>query len=491
MHVTKVSNMPDYLLGIDLGTSGVRTGVYDRDGVRRGLGAIDYPLETPAPGHAEQNPDAWWRSAADAIRGALSAAGVRGDDIAALSFSGQMHGTVLLDSGGEPLRHAIIWADSRSDGECTEIEELAGEKRLAGMLMNRVFPGTQAATIRWLQRHNPDLWRRVRRILLPKDYLRYRMCGLFNTEPSDASGTLLFDMNRREWADELLDILRIPVEYLPYVVNSDEHIAVTEGIEDDTGLPDGIPAVLGGADQPCAALGNGVIDPGSLMVTIGTGGQVFAPMAQPEPSPGLALNTFCHLPEQRWYVMGATLAAGLSLRWFRDTFAPGVSFADLDREAACIPPGADSLRFAPYLAGRRSPVRQPGQTGAFTGIGLEHTRAHFARAVMEGVVFEMRELFDIMRGMQIDASQIVCCGGGAKSRLWLQMLADVFAGPVTIAGEDERACHGAALLAGMGIGWYRGYREAAAVAGSGGETVDPDPERVAIYNDLHEARRDM
>ena len=477
--------MPDYLLGIDLGTSGVRTGVYDRDGNRRGLGAVNYPIEIPAQGHAEQDPIVWWRSTAEAIRAALTESGIRGSDIAAISFSGQMHGTVLLDSTGEPIQHAVIWADSRSADECNEIEEMAGETRLNGMLMNHMFPGTQAATIRWLQKHDHDLWRRARRILLPKDYLRSRMCGLFNTESSDASGTLLFDVSRREWATEILDSLHIPVEYLPFIVNSDEHIGETEGIEDETGLPDGIPVVLGGADQPCTALGNGVIDPGVLMVTIGTGGQLFAPMSQPKSSPGLALNTFCHLPEQRWYVMGATLAAGLSMQWFRNAFAADVSYAGLDHEAADIPPGADGLRFQPYIAGRRSPVMLPEQAGTFSGIGHAHTRAHFARAVMEGVVFELRELFDIIQVMHLDVSRIVCSGGGAKSRLWMQMLANVFDLQVTLAGGDERACLGAALLAGMGVGWYKNYREAAAVAVTTGDTIDPNPSEASVYQDLY------
>jgi len=476
--------MTKHLLGIDLGTSGVRAGVFREDGTCLGTGSRSYSVETPSPGHAEQNPEAWWKSTCESIAEALERAGFPGGGITAVSFSGQMHGTVLLDDYGEPVIPAVIWADTRSADECREIEEALGAERLEKILMNRVFPGTQAATLFWLRKHRPETWRRVRRVLTPKDYIRFRMCGLFNTEPSDASATLLFDVPLREWSDEILKVLGLPVEFLPYVVNSDQHVGETENIEDETGIPDGVPVVMGGGDQPCTALGNGVLDEGSLLVTVGTGGQLFAPSNKPVPSPGLALNTFCHLPGSRWYVMGATLSAGMSLAWFRDTFSPGTDYGTLTAEASRIPPGADGLMFAPYLAGRRSPELDPLASGAFTGVRLDHTRGHFVRAVLEGVTFELKENLEVMNGMGLVPKTAVLSGGAAKSRLWTGILADVFNLPVTVPQGGERACLGAAMVAGIGTGVYGSWHEAAEAAGKPGGVMEPNGENSAFYAEL-------
>ena len=480
--------MPQYFMGIDLGTSSVRAGIFHEDGSRLAISARAYPIETPVPGASLQDPELWWSRTCEAIAEALTLSELNGSDISGISFCGQMHGAVLLDSSNNPVSPAIIWADSRCAAECEEITEILGQHVLRDTLMNRIFPGTQAAIIHWLRKHELQTWQRVRRILLPKDYLRFRMCGLFHSEPSDASATLLFDQNQRDWSTEVLKKLGIPVEFLPYIVASDQVIAETEGIEECTGIPEGVPLVLGGSDQAAAALGNAVLDEGVMFIAVGTGGQIVTPLRSPRTSPGLCLNTFCHLPESRWYLMGATLAAGLSLRWFRETFALQASFSDLDQEAALISPGCDGLRFDPYIAGKRSPVMDPSAGGCFTGIRLNHTRGHFARAVLEGVAFDLRDSLEVILKMDIRPHTVILSGGGAKSPLWPQILSDVFNLPLTFSASDEQACFGTALLAGVGVGAYSDYWRAAELVPKPSRIVEPESDTVSRYEEIYCSR---
>jgi len=483
--------MSHHLIGIDLGTSGVRTAIFDEEGRAVAEASRQYPISSPSPGRAEQDPETWWRHTRDCLAEAISSPGVSPGDIAGISFSGQMHGTVFLDADGVPLHPAVIWADVRSGVECREIEDILGGDRLDRTVMNRIFPGTQAATVRWFMRHEPGLWKRTRHILSPKDYIRFRMCGLYHTEPSDASATLLFDVPGRDWSEDVLSALNIPVERLPFVVNSDQYIGDTEDVS-DAGVPDGVPLVMGGGDQPCTALGNGIIDKGAMLVTIGTGGQIFAPSNAPITAPGRSLNTFCHVHETRWYVMGATLSAGLSLRWFRDTAAPGVTFDDLAAEADTVPPGSDGVLFAPYLAGKRSPDLRPDATGAFHGLRTDHGRGHLARAVMEGVAFDLRENLDVMTGMGLVPERPVCTGGAARSGLWMRIVADVFDRPVAVAREGNRACLGAALTAGVGVGVYDSWRDAVDTAAQHPVSlIEPSPENAALYRERYGAYLDI
>jgi xylulokinase len=314
------------------------------------------------------------------------------------------------------------------------------------------------------------------------------MSGLYNTEPSDASATLLFDQNRRDWSDEILKKLDIPLEFMPYVVNSDEQIGTSAGIEESTGIPDDIPVITGGADQACAAFGNGILDRGSMLITIGTGGQICTPLVSPQASPGLSLNMFCHLPESRWYLMGATLSAGLSLRWFRETFCPDVSFEQLDHEASETPP-AGQLLFLPYLPGKRSPDLNPSAHGVFSGIRLHHQRGHFVRSIMEGVVFDLKESLDVMKAMGIHPRQIIASGGGARSPLWMRITADILNEPIRVSRQTEQACFGAALVAGIGTGIYRDYWHAAELVPPPGETINPCDEHVERYNERYDEYR--
>lgn len=481
--------MARYLMGIDLGTSSVRAGIYREDGIRMSIAARSYPIESPAPGISEQEPELWWGGTCEAIRESLAGAGLKGSEIAAVSFAGQMHGGVMLDAYDMPVGRAVIWADSRSSGECGEIEDIIGPDTLRNEVMNRIFPGTFAATAHWMRKHDRRSWDRVRRLLLPKDYIRFRMCGLFNSEPSDASATLLFDLSARDWSGNVLKKLQIPIEYLPPVVNSDQPVGETEKMEESAGLPDGIPVVVGGADQGAASLGNGILDEGSMFVAVGTGGQIVTPLSNPRVSPGFSLNTFCHLPESRWYLMGATLSAGLSLRWYRDLFASGATFGELDAEAARITPGSDGLVFAPFLAGRRSPVMDPSAGGGFSGIRLNHTRGHFVRAVLEGVAYDLRDCFEVIRGMGIRTETTIISGGGAKSGIWTRIIADVLNVSLAVSAVDEQACFGAALLAGIGVGMYGGYREAASIAQKPVRTVEPVRENVERYEEMYEKWR--
>jgi len=476
--------MAKYLAGIDLGTSSVRAGIYREDGSRLTIAARGYPIQTPSPDRSEQDPEHWWKAVCEAVQEVLASAGINGSELAGISFDGQMHGGVFLDGDGAPVCPAVIWPDSRSAGDLDELTELIGAELLEDTVMNRMFPGTFAATLHWMRAHDHSAWKSIRHILPPKDYIRYRMTGLYNTEPSDASATLLFDQNIRDWSEDILKKLDIPIEFMPYVVNSDEQIGETDGIEESTGIPDGVPVVLGGADQACAALGNGILDEGAMLITIGTGGQIFTPLASPKTSPGLCLNTFCHLPESRWYLMGATLSAGLSLRWFRETFCPEVTFEQLSHEASETP-SAGELLFHPYLPGKRSPDLNPSAYGAFSGIRLHHKRGHFARAIMEGVVFDLKESLDVMEKMGVVPTTLIASGGGAQSSVWMQIMADILEQPLQVSNRTEQACFGAALVAGIGAGVYEDYWKAAELAPKPVESVTPLSENTERYQRLY------
>ena len=477
--------MGAYLLGIDMGTSSVRAGVFREDGTRVALSSRGYPILSPYPEYSEQAPGEWWLATCEAVKDAISFSRIGRGDLAAISFDGQMHGGVMRDGDGNPVCNAVIWPDSRSAGELNELTDILGEQTIATTIMNRIFPGTFAATLFWMSKHDQRRWKRIRHILTAKDYIRFRITGLYNSEPSDASATLLFDQDRREWSEYILKRLDISVEWMPFIINSDEPVGETFGIEEETGLPDGIPVVMGGADQACAAFGNGILDEGIVLVTIGTGGQVCTPLVAPRCSPGLSLNTFCHLPESRWYLMGATLSAGLSLRWYRDVFCPGVPFERLDWEASSIKPG-DCPLFLPYLPGKRSPDLNPDACGIFSGIRLHHNRGHFVRSIMEGVVYDLKESFEVMKSMGIPMKTAIASGGGARSRLWMQIMADILNEPIQVSGQTEQACFGAALVAGIGVGIYKDYRDAARLVPVPVETVEPRADYTDRYTVLFE-----
>lgn len=482
-----------YLLGIDIGTSGAKAVLIDPDGCILGLAGEDYPIDQPLPGWAEQDPEAWWQAACRAVQGALAEARIGGQEVAACGLSGQMHGTVLLDPQGRPVRPAIIWPDQRSEAEVERVCRDVGLPRLGRLAANRLAVGFTAASLLWLLSHEPEALAASDKVVLPKDYLRLRLTGQVATDVSDASATLLFDVANRRWSQQLLNEWKLPHWLLPPVLESTAVAGeLLAAAAEALGLPPGVPVVAGAADQACQALGSGLLDPGLASCTVGTGGQLLAPLAAPAYDPQLRLHTFCHALAGRWYSLGATLAAGLSLRWYREQFCPTeASFEELAAEAAQAPAGADGLLFLPYLAGERTPHFDPRARGAFVGLTLRHGRRHAVRAIMEGVAFALRDGLEIMRELGPGPAQIITAGGGGSSRPWQEILAGVFGLPVTSAVGAERTAVGAAVLAGLGVGVYADPAEARSRTVRYEPPVEPAPAAVARYQELYAVYREL
>ena len=479
------------LLGIDIGTSAVKAVLIDPEGTVLGVAGCEYPIEQPLPGWAEQDPEAWWQAACDAVHGALAAAGAA-HEVAAIGLSGQMHGTVLVSPAGRPVRPAIIWADQRSQAQVERATRQLGLRRLGRLAGNRLAVGFTASSLLWLLEHEPEALAASDKVILPKDYVRLRLTGEVATEVSDASATLLFDVARRCWSRELVTAWKVPHWLLPKVLESTAIAGeLTREAADELGLRAGIPVVAGAADQACQAVGSGLIDPGLASCTIGTGGQLLTALTAPTPDPELRLHTFCHAIPGRWYSMGAILSAGLSLSWFREHFAPGASFEELAAEAAGIPAGCEGLLFLPYLAGERTPHFDPQARGAFVGLTLRHGRAHAVRAIMEGVCFALRDALEAMREFGPGPAQIVAAGGGGTSHPWQEILAAVLGLPVTVARGPERTAVGAAVLAGLGTGLYRDAVEARARTVRYAPPIEPRPDDVARYQELYHAYRGL
>ncbi|NLC56876.1 MAG: xylulokinase [Armatimonadetes bacterium] len=486
-----------YLLGIDVGTSGTKALVIREDGRTLGSATVDYPLATPRPGWAEQDPADWWRATGAAVRAACQRASLAPEQISAIGLSGQMHGSVFLDEAHQVLRPAILWCDQRTAAQCETITAHVGAENVVRITCNRVLTGFTAPKIVWLKEHEPETYARVRKVLLPKDYLRFRLTGEFATEVSDASGTALFDVPRRQWSGEILDALEIPTSWLPKVYESPEVSGrVSAAAAAETGLKAGTPVVGGGGDQAAGAVGNGIVSPGAVSIALGTSGVVFAYADEPVMDPQLRTHTFCHAVPGKWHVMGVMLSAGGSLRWYRDTLAePEVAVARrlgvdpyevITDEAAQAPLGAEGLLFLPYLTGERTPYPDPNARGVFFGLSLRHDHRHLARAVIEGVSFGLRDSFDILRELGVPIGEVRVAGGGARSRLWREILAAMLGMPLSQAAAEEGPALGVALLAGVGIGVYPSVPEACACAVAASQvTPPPDPAQVAAYDRYH------
>ncbi len=475
------------LMGVDLGTSSAKTALIGEDGRLLASAAREYPVETPRAGWAEQDPDRWLQAALQTMREALVLSGASPEQIAAIGLSGQMHGMVCLDAAGEVLRPAIIWADQRSREQVARVAREVGPERLGAWTGNPLATGFMLASWLWLCDEEPECARATAHLLLPKDYLRYRLTGELGSEPSDASSTLLFDTAGRRWSTPLLEALGIRPGLLPPL---GESAAVAGGLRADmaaqTLLRPGTPVVFGGSDQALQALGHGVVEPGILSCTIGTGGQLFAPAHAPVHDPQLRLHLFCHAVPDRWHLEAAILAAGLSLRWLRDNILDGKSYQALADAAASVPPCAEGLFFLPHLAGERTPHMDPGATGAFVGLTLRHGRDHLTRAVMEGVVFALRQGLELMLALGVPAERIVASGGATAHPLWLQLQADILNRPIYRTTTVEAAAVGAALLAGVGAGVYPDIREACRRTVTWrDEVVQPVPANVVIYEDAY------
>ncbi len=443
-------------LGIDVGTSGTRALLLDERGAIVGSATEDHAaFVSPSIGWAEQGPEDWWRACGIAVRKALAGAGLRGEDVACVGFSGQMHGAVMLDARDEVVRPALIWCDVRTEPQCRAITEKVGAERLIQLTCNPALPNFTLTKFLWVREHEPENWRRVRSVMLPKDYVRFRLTGERAIDVADASGTLLLDVANRRWSREVLQAAEIDERLLPSLFESPEVCArVSASGAQSTGLVAGTPVVAGAGDQAAGATGMGIVDPGAVSATIGTSGVVFAATDRPALDPRGRLHTFCHAIPGVWHVMGVTQAAGLSLRWFREQFGAregtGDPYDRLAAEAATVPPGCDGLLWTPYLMGERTPHLDPNARAALVGLTAFHGRAHIVRAILEGVAFSLQDTFTIFDEMRVPVTSIRLGGGGARSRLWRQIQADVYGRDVEIVAAEEGAAFGAAILAGVG-----------------------------------------
>jgi xylulokinase len=446
-------------LGIDVGTTGAKAVLVDVQGRVLASATHDYPLLVPRPGWTEQEPHAWWEATVRSIRDVLRAQDVEVDGV---GLTGQMHGLVALDARGEVLRPAILWNDQRTAEEAAWVTEQVGPERVLQLTCNPVLTGFTAPKIVWVRRHEPEVYSRITHVLLPKDYVRYRLVGALATDVADASGTSLFDVRGRRWSDEILAALEIPRSWLPDVFESPEVVGqVSKEAAGLVGLRAGVPVVAGAGDQAAQAVGTGIVRSGLASVTIGTSGVVFAHLDAVQVDPLGRTHTFCHAVPGKWHVMGVMLAAGGSLRWLRDGLAvadwhlPGVDPYDrMTEEAAEVPAGSEGLLFLPYLSGERTPHADPFARGAFVGLTLRHRRAHLVRSVLEGVALGLRDSLEILRAMGLAPTQIRASGGGARSALWRQILADVFGTELVTVDVTEGAAYGAALLAAVGVGAF-------------------------------------
>jgi len=453
-----------FVMGIDIGTSGCKTLVIDDQGTVVERELEENPLFTPHPGWSEQNPEDWWQAVKTTIQRVLKRFdGV--DDIKAIGLSGQMHGLVALDKDGAVLRPSILWNDQRTGKQCQHIHNKAGGiEGLLKLTNNRMLPGYTGGKILWVREHEPQLYKKIRRILNPKDYIRLRLTGEYATEVSDASGTGLFNVRERDWSYRLLDLLDIPKDWLPRCYESPEVSGqVTGNVASQLGLPAGLPVVGGGGDAVVQTTGTGLVEPGILGTTIGTAGNVTMALDRYHDNPGGKLQVFCNTMPNKWHTMGVTLAAGGSLRWFRDVLGGTERemaqwtgedvYEILGREAARAEPGSEGLLFLPYLIGERCPHADPQARGALVGLTLRHNRCHILRSVFEGVIFSLRDVTELIKEMGIAITQIRTSGGGALSDLWRQIHADVFNSEVvTVSGSGEGGAYGAALVAGAGLG---------------------------------------
>jgi xylulokinase len=453
------------------------------------------PFASPQIGWAEQQPDDWWAACTVAVPRALERAGLRGDDIACLGFSGQMHGAVMLDESGRVVRPALIWCDVRTGRQCRELTEKIGAERLIQLTCNPALPNFTLTKFLWVRENEPENWKRVRAVMLPKDYVRYQLTGDRATDMADASGTLLLDVANRRWSNEMLEAAEIDRDLLPALYESPDVCGkVSARAAAATGLKAGTPVVAGAGDQAAGATGMGIVTPGAVSATIGTSGVVFAATDAPALDRKGRLHTFCHAIPGRWHMMGVTQAAGLSLRWFRDQFGAGTDdgqdpYERLTEEAATAPPGCNGLLFTPYLMGERTPHLDPRARGAFVGLTASHTRADVIRAILEGVAFSLRDTFSIFGEMNVPVRSVRLGGGGARSALWRQIQADVYGHEIEVVEAEEGAAYGAALLAGVGARMWASVDEACVSVVRVAKRVRPDAEAVATLNKNYAAYR--
>jgi len=480
-------------LGIDVSTTGAKALLIDPQGEVVSTATTALPLSTPRPLWSEQDPHEWWSGVSQSIRRALGEAGVDGGAVEAVGLTGQMHGLTLLDAQGEVLRPAILWNDQRTGPQCDEIRARMGKARLIQVTGNDAITGFTAPKILWVREHEPEVYARVAQILLPKDYIRYRLTGTYATDKAGAAGTLLFDLQARDWSPEVLEALEIPRAWLPPTFEGPEVTGtISAEAAELTGLKAGTPVMAGGGDQAAGAVGVGAVEPGIVSLVLGTSGVVFATTGEPFIESEGKLHAFCHAVPDTWHLMGVMLSAAGSLQWYRDTLAPEQPFDALLAPAAEIPPGAEGLLFLPYLTGERTPYPDPLARACFVGLTLRHGLPHMTRAVLEGVAFGLRDSMELIKQAGLgEIRQIRLSGGGARSPLWRQILADVLNQELVTVNTTEGAAFGAALLAGVGAGVWPSVPEACRQVVQIVDRVVPQADEVAAYEGLYPLYRQL
>lgn len=481
-----------YFIGIDSSTTATKALLMAADGQVVGVASSSYDYETPQPLWSEQRPELWWDATAVSIRQVLADSGVSPAEVKGIGLTGQMHGLVLLDKNGSVLRPAILWNDQRTGAECDEMRVKVGKQRLIDITGNDALTGFTAPKILWVKNNEPEIYARIDQILLPKDYVRFKLTGEYAMDKAGGAGTQLFDVRQRDWSAELLEALEINPAWLPQTF---EGTAVTGTLNaaaaEATGLPAGIPVVGGGGDQAANAVGTGAVVDGIVALSLGTSGVVFASSDTPIVEPDGRLHAFCHAAPDKWHLMGVMLSAAGSLRWFHDTLAPDTSYDDLLAPAADVPPGSEGLLFLPYLTGERTPHPDPLARGALVGLTVRHTQAHMTRAVIEGVAFGLRDSFELMKNAGLPPiTQVRASGGGTKSALWRQILADVLQAEIVTINTAEGAAYGAAILAAVGTGVFESVEAACAqlIHVMGRTEVSGD---TAVYDQIYPLYRQL
>ncbi len=480
-------------LGLDISTTGSKALLVNETGDVVAVATSPHTLQTPRPLWSEQDPHEWWQAAAACIRRVLAESGISGEEVAAVGLTGQMHGLVLLDAAGEVLRPAILWNDQRTQAQCDEIHRRVGRERFIQITGNVALTGFTAPKILWVQQNEPELYARARHILLPKDYVRYRLTGAYAMDKADGAGTVLFDLQQRTWSAEVLETLGIPAAWLPPTCEGSEFTGyVTEEAAAATGLRAGTPVAAGGGDQAAQAVGVGAVEPGVVALTVGTSGVVFATTPSALIEPQGRLHAFCHAVPGLWHFMGVMLSAAGSLQWYRDTLAPGLDFADLLAEAENVPAGSEGLQFLPYLTGERTPYPDPLARGAWIGLTIRHGRGHLTRALLEGVAFGLKDSFTLIQEAGLgEIRQVRASGGGTKSALWRQIMASVLETELVTVNTTEGAAYGAALLAAVGAGHWPDVPTACAAAIQITGRVQPDAAQVAVYRRTYPLYRSL
>ena len=465
-----------YFIGIDLGTSCVKAVLFDGSGNALKTASCGYTLLQPKNGWAEQNPEEWWNAAKNTLTEVSD--GI--EYISGIGLTGQMHGLVMLDEKNEVIRPAIIWCDQRTAAECKQITETVGKERLIEITANPALTGFTASKILWVKNNEPENYYKCKHILLPKDYIRYKLTGEFATDVSDASGMQLLDIKKRSWSDEVLKKLGINKTLLPKVYESPE-ITGYVNIE----LCKGTPVIAGAGDNAAAAVGTGVVENGKAFVTIGTSGVVFAHTDKMVIDKKVRIHTFCCAVPGKWHVMGVTQAAGLSLKWFRDNFAEGLSYKEIDAMADSVPIGSDKLIYLPYLMGERTPWLDENARGVFFGLSAIHTRKHLLRAVMEGVTFSLSDCLSVIKENGVQPKGLIACGGGSESGVWRKMMADCFNIPISASNSADAPCLGAAILAMVGTGLYSTVEKACAAVIKQNGAVMPKENNYSEYYEIY------